>query len=308
MNKKRKPINSIQRNKLLDKNGYSCCVCKATNIGLHLHHIDGNPDNNDDSNIAVLCVKEHDKHHRPSQYRDNLNHIELTSERIKQNKDSWENFVLESKKPQPQILAVVNAFGTSENVTTIRLIFQWTNIEKIEFQKDFHHVDIPFKEIPDLILSEIQRFGENIQLIIFDQIETIEHCKNRHGALSRIVNLNYATRIISPDWQNKARCNIFINPIRPSLAICIFFESEKDPIYSVSIHKCGNDFHIHDELNDIKVPFLLNKIRTQLTNLVNSIIFEEWNINPLNILIATGKHDNPTIIDKLYFPKIWEAH
>ena len=39
----------------------TCCVCRQPRNSLQLHHIDGNPANNDPQNIAVLCVQCHDE-------------------------------------------------------------------------------------------------------------------------------------------------------------------------------------------------------------------------------------------------------
>jgi len=58
----------------MDRNAGVCCVCKQRWIGVQLHHIDGDHSNTIDENLAVLCVKDHDAHHRPKCYR-NLNHI-----------------------------------------------------------------------------------------------------------------------------------------------------------------------------------------------------------------------------------------
>ncbi len=301
----RKSIPNIQKKRLFDMNGNSCCVCKAVDIGLHLHHIDGNHSNNEDSNIAVLCVKEHDQHHRPLKYSDS-NHKELTSQVIRQYKDSWESFINETKQDYPRILAVINAFGTKDNVSTVRIVFQRSDINKIEYQKDFHNVDIPFNEIPDLILFEVNRFGKNIKIALIEEIEPIEHCKNRHGALSKVVNSNYANKIVSPDWKNIALCSVYINPKETSMAISIFY-NEKTPIYSASIHKCGHDFHIHDDSGDIKIPFFKKNIRTQLTKIVKDLIYQRWEIDSSRVLFGTGNPDKPEVIDCLHLPKIWES-
>lgn len=302
MNKKRSPIPKSQKRRLLEKNGYSCCVCKSNNIGLHLHHIDENPSNNDDENIAVLCVREHDRHHRPSNYNEKANHLELTSDKISQNKKKWEAFITETKQDNPKILAVINAYGTKEHINTVRILFQWVD-GRIEFQKDFNYMYEKIENIPDLIMDEVKRFGENIPISLIDQIDEIEHCKNNHGALSRIINENYAIKLTSQDWIQDAMCSLYINPKSASLAFTIFYKS--DQIYSCSIHKCGNDFHIHDG-NEIRVPFLRKRIRTQLTLLVNELIFDTWGINPENLLIGTGNHEKPNLIDKLILPKCWE--
>lgn len=303
MGTKRRALPEVQKNRLYEKNGNSCCICKSTNIGLNLHHIDQDPSNNNDDNIAVLCVQEHDLHHRPSRYN---KHLDLTKEVISQKKKNWESFIQESKKDHPNILAVINAFGDKTNITAIRIIFQWADSGNIEFQKDFNYLDHPIEEIVDLVINEVhERFGKTIKLCYFDKIENIDHCTNKHGALSRIINSNYATRLTALDWTEKAICSLYINPKQASMALHISYNSN-ETLYSCLIHKCGTDFHIQSEDNNIRIPFFRKKIRTQLTLLVSDIIFKEWGISPNRCIIGTGSSDKPTIIDKMSFPKAWE--
>src|SRR6476659_9458977 len=71
---RRVKANEEQRCRLFAANASRCCVCKRSGIGLHLHHINGNPSDTVDENLAVLCVEDHDRHHRPSSY-----HIRMLS-------------------------------------------------------------------------------------------------------------------------------------------------------------------------------------------------------------------------------------
>ncbi len=48
------------RDMLLRKNARACCVCKARNVGLNFHHIDGDSSNTTEASLAVLCVRDHD--------------------------------------------------------------------------------------------------------------------------------------------------------------------------------------------------------------------------------------------------------
>ena len=47
------------RTRVLVANRHSCCVCQR--IDVQIHHIDGDPSNNADDNLAILCVPHHDK-------------------------------------------------------------------------------------------------------------------------------------------------------------------------------------------------------------------------------------------------------
>lgn len=47
--------------KVLLKNRRTCCVCHVADKAIQLHHIDGNPANIRESNLAVLCLSHHDQ-------------------------------------------------------------------------------------------------------------------------------------------------------------------------------------------------------------------------------------------------------
>jgi hypothetical protein len=48
---------------VVDAADHMCCVCRAPAAGLHIHHIDEDSDNNDPSNLAVLCFDHHSLAH-----------------------------------------------------------------------------------------------------------------------------------------------------------------------------------------------------------------------------------------------------
>lgn len=54
----RKPIPHQIQSRLLIANRHACCVCQK--IRVQIHHIDGNPNNNEITNLAALCVDHHD--------------------------------------------------------------------------------------------------------------------------------------------------------------------------------------------------------------------------------------------------------
>ena len=94
-----------QRDRVLNTNAKRCCVCKCSGVGLHLHHIDRDSSNTVDENLAVLCVEDHDRHHRPGAYTPTVNHLELSPDEIRRHKTSWEAFVSETRKPFPKVIA-----------------------------------------------------------------------------------------------------------------------------------------------------------------------------------------------------------
>jgi hypothetical protein len=92
----RKRISPTKYDAILVANANVCCVCKRRGIGVNVHHIDHDPSNDDPSNLAPLCIQEHDAHHRPKQYPA-LNHLDLGAEEIRYCKTEWERFVSEWK-------------------------------------------------------------------------------------------------------------------------------------------------------------------------------------------------------------------
>ena len=54
----RTPIPQFIQNSVLLGNRHACFVCQKPRV--QLHHIDGNPNNNDPINIAALCLDHHD--------------------------------------------------------------------------------------------------------------------------------------------------------------------------------------------------------------------------------------------------------
>lgn len=56
--KKRKKISLGLETKILFKNKYCCCICRNYQNSSEpiIHHIDGNPSNNTEGNLAVLCL------------------------------------------------------------------------------------------------------------------------------------------------------------------------------------------------------------------------------------------------------------
>lgn len=53
MAKKRPPIPKAVEDKLLVSCKHSCCLCER--FGVEIHHIDGNPSNNQEDNLIPLC-------------------------------------------------------------------------------------------------------------------------------------------------------------------------------------------------------------------------------------------------------------
>jgi len=288
-----------QRKRLLEKNSNVCCVCKERGLGLQLHHIDSDNSNTVDENLAVLCARDHDQHHRPKAYNSTYC-SELSPLQILEYKNSWESFVSEAKKPNPKIIAMINAYGTEEQVHSMRLILQWED-GKVEFERIYHLLDGAYEDWIDNLIEEINWLGKGITIVSPKELQEIEYCPNCKKAYSSVLDNNMAKKITSKDWEKKSLASIYINPISPSVALILSYEDEV--LYSGNLHKCGDALHyISDNFEErFKIP--KRAVRTQATRIVNNII-DDW--NPAYVFIGTGNPDSPELIDDLYLPKIWE--
>src|SRR5205085_2954801 len=192
---RRKELSKTKKATLRMLNADVCCVCKRHDIGMNFHHIDHNPSNNDLANIAVLCVQDHDAHHRPSEYAP-MNHSELRVDEIRAYKQEWEGFVNEAKQTRPNILAVLNVYGTYEQIHSFRLLFQ--NSEgHIFLERLYHILDEPLDKGVDRCMSELEWLGPNITLALVDAPLPVEYCPCCEKSLANKVNLDVAEKILA---------------------------------------------------------------------------------------------------------------
>ena len=297
---KRPPIPKPIKRSILTKNLGVCCVCKERGIGTNFHHINGNPANNNEDNIAVLCVQEHDQHHRPNA-NVKTKHLELGADKIKEYKYEWEQTVEECKSDHPKILAVVNTYGDYANIHSVRLIVQKVD-SKIIYQRIYHLLTGTPDQWADAILDEVMWLGKNVKLTLIDEPLQVEYCPCCSTSLSSTLDRNIATHLTASDWKQKSSGSIYINPAFPSLALLIFYGDEL--LYKAHLHKC-KDKHLHfisDEFEE-RIPLKKNpSIRTQATGIMKKVM-DAW--EPGQFIIATGDHDKPTIIKEFNLPYIW---
>jgi len=298
----RKYIPSKTQEKIWTKNLGVCCVCKERGIGINFHHIDSNPANNTEDNIALLCVQEHDQHHRPHSY-DQTKHLELGANKIREFKQEWEQTVQECKSENPKILAVVNAYGDFTNIHSVKFLIQ--NIEgKIIYERLYHwHFGTP-NDWTDWIMEEVTWLGKNVKLTIIDKPIEIEHCPcGCKNSLLNIIDKNAAIQITAGDWKEKSIGTIYINPTTPSFALTIFYKDEM--LYKAHLHRC-DDRHLHFICDKFEERIPITKkinIKKQATDIMEKV-FAIW--KPGQTFIGTGNPDKPTLINKFKLPDIWE--
>lgn len=77
------------QNRILYQSQWHCCVCRKRRA-VQIHHIDQNPTNNVDENLAAICLECHDEAHTKHALSQNL-----TADRIRDHKQRWEREVKE---------------------------------------------------------------------------------------------------------------------------------------------------------------------------------------------------------------------
>jgi hypothetical protein len=290
-----------QRGRLIAANAEVCCVCKTRGIGLHLHHIDGDHSNTVDTNLAVLCVKDHDNHHRPSAYS-GVNHIELGADRIRELKTSWEAFVIEARKPQTTILSVLSLYGSVKTIHSMKLAFQWAD-GRIEFERLYHlHLGPPTSWI-DLALEELAWLGKSIKLVMINRPLEVEHCPCCLSGMSLFLNEEQALKFTSEQWKLSSIMTVYINPTRPSLAISVFLETRQ--LYQGHLHRCGGGtlHYVGDGHEERTILRRLESVRSQASRIVQKV---EKSWNTASIIYGTRNPDRPEIIPSLRLPTCWE--
>jgi hypothetical protein len=283
-------------------NGQMCCVCKAFGVGLEFHHIDGDPGNTVDENLAVLCVSDHDAHHRPSKYL--IRHIELGSTEIRRHKQNWEAFIREAQLPKPRLLATCSCYGALEHIHSAKAVYQWTN-GTIVFERVYHLLESGNLDdwTTDLV-GECARIGKQIPLVLLDGPLDVEQCPCCHKGVSNVIDRGYGLRRAAPNWYKDSLGTIYINPNRPSLAVC--FALEGRDIFGGDLHLCrGTHLHFHcDDYDERRPVKRRTSVRTQATQLIENLL-RDW--NPRHLLIGTGDQHHPYLIASFQLPCCWES-
>lgn len=292
-----------QKERLLQANAFRCCVCKRRSLGFHIHHIDGDSSNTVDENLAVLCVEDHDRHHRPDGYKSQVNHLELDATEILRLKNSWEAFVIEANQPDPKIIATLSGYGTENLIHSLQLVMQWPD-ERIEYKRSFHLLDGDLDRLTDEVFDELAAIGPKVKLALINQPLPVEYCPACRKAFSRTLKSAVVMRLTDPAWATHSACSIYINPDQPSLAIVIFLRQQ--PVLSGSLHLCQGKFLDYaSEGIDDRVPIRPKpSIRSQASRIVNQVL-REW--TPSKVFIGTGDPDAPRILNTLALPRCWEV-
>lgn len=298
----RKNPTLAQKDRLLEANAFRCCVCKRPSLGFNFHHLDGDASNTVDSNLAVLCVEDHDAHHRPSDYGVKTSHSELNSEEILRLKISWEAFVTEAKKAHPAVRATLSCFGTEELIHSLQLVLHWPD-GRIECTRSYHLLEGSPEKLTDDIQKDLQSISTSMTMAVVDKPLDVEYCPCCATGLSHTIRPAMVARLTDPKWSIESLCSIYINPSQPSLALTIFFKDAS--MLQGSLHLCQGKFlHYHCDTLDERVAVTRTpSVRSQATRVIRHIL-NDW--KPAKTLIGTGNPEAPDLISDLELPRLWE--
>ena len=291
-------ITDTQKRRLLAANAGRCCVCKRNKIGFHFHHIDGNPLNTVDDNLAVLCVEDHDRHHRQLAYQARVNHLDLDAEQVLKYKASWERFVSACQSPGAPVLATLTMFGTEDLIHSAQVVYQWRD-ETIEHKHSFHLLDGGYEQWVDDLITEVASIGPHLSIAMIEEPQSVEHCPCCGTGLSHTTKSALLVKLTDERWSTNSIMSIYVNPKNPSLSISLGIGEEH--LYCGWLHLCQNKFlhyvcdHYEERIRLKRKP----SVRTQATRLVKRIM-EEW--NPAILFIGTGDHDSPEIVEEFNLP------
>lgn len=290
------------RARLLSRNAHRCCVCKKSGVGLELHHIDGDRSNTTDANMAVLCVTDHDRHHRAAAYRI-VNHMELTAKAILGHKLSWEAFVAEARSENPRVLATVTMYGTEEYVHAAELVMQWPY--RMEYRKVYHQRDGEIEQWIDDIFRELDEVGKNVGIVFFNDALPDDHCPSCGTGLSNLVHASAAIRMTHPRWDAESACSIFVYPDRPAVDVAIGIADEV--MFEAWVRPCkGTHIHVTTTERDTRIALRRRpSVRTQVSMALEAMI-RQW--QPAAVVIGTGSPKKPRLVDAFDLPACWEAH
>jgi hypothetical protein len=158
MNKKRVTLNEHQRLEIISKSNNSCCICQIPFI--IVHHIDGDPSNNDPDNLAPLCPNCHSQAHSTSQLTTNLN-----PSRIKLLRDKWYEYC-ERRKEGANI--------RTNAILKVKNFYRSVGYPAYGWAKTFSALDPGYKELTvDEIINRI--FSTSNRDDIVTILETMKH-------------------------------------------------------------------------------------------------------------------------------------
>ena len=158
MNKERITLKESLRLEIIAKCNNRCCICQTPFI--IIHHIDGDPSNNDPDNLAPLCPNCHSQAHSTSQLTTNL-----TSSRIKLLRDKWFEYC-EKRKEGANI--------SPHAILKVKNFVRSVGFAQYGWAKTFYALDPTYKDLTvDEIINRVFSTTNRDEIITY--LETVKH-------------------------------------------------------------------------------------------------------------------------------------
>lgn len=102
---------------MLFKADHTCSKCRKLELDVQIHHIDGNPSNNKEENLMVLCLQDHSVASSKSTMSKGYTQAEL-----KKYKENWESIVKERREAlrEPSKITLVRFDGPDVNTVYLQ--------------------------------------------------------------------------------------------------------------------------------------------------------------------------------------------
>jgi hypothetical protein len=115
MNKKRRiPIPDVIATEILFLHDRTCCVCTTPGKRVQIHHINEDPEDNNISNLCVLCFDCHDE----TMITGGIGR-KLDSNLLRKYKDNWIERVRQRKQKADEIASLKSVTGITENILVV---------------------------------------------------------------------------------------------------------------------------------------------------------------------------------------------
>jgi hypothetical protein len=176
MSKDRKKIPSKLETEILFLNDRKCCICKDPNKRVQIHHIDGNPNNNTQNNLAVVCAEHQDEIHKSGGITKGI-----SPTLVKKYKLEWESTV---RSQRTQFDPQKSSLG----------------IERILFEFEIRKAAYEIVALGDKSISEI-----NQRLDFLDTLHTLE------GYAEQILRALYHIDLLV--WSDENKSCLIVNKI-----------------------------------------------------------------------------------------------
>jgi hypothetical protein len=180
MNKERIALKRSLRLGIIAKCNNRCCICQTPFIVIH--HIDGDPSNNDLDNLAPLCPNCHSQAHSTSDLTTNL-----TPSRIKLLRDKWYEYC-EKRKEGANI--------SPNAILTVKNFVRSVGFAQYGWAKTFSALDPSYEK---LTVDEI--------------INRVFSTTNRDDIVTNLETMKYMYQNVLSDEENlrkfKNLCNAF---------------------------------------------------------------------------------------------------